>query len=664
MRNDNGCYVFAFFLILTLGVANCWGVPSIRKSVSIVRRLLRSRNSFAHSPLLIRSAVRPSFHRDVSAEEEPFMSDKLSSVLSVADDIIHSRGKISPSPSSALSHQPHWLDPVAISNHVQRRHEVDCAETQFAVEQPAEEATSSYSSRCVQHDRTFYEPVIVEYKSRDEGACSHHVLGVISKGPQPLLSKREVDTIRYATEHKWKQQKAQGETTSRFTYQRPGNYEAHIGDLGSHVVQDIVNPLLLNQLYPMVRTHFPACQGPAVGVQRDDGKDQPHKLCVYDALYIRYNATEANLVRQTQNQVSPLDSVGRGLGGAGQPLHRDLGLVSVNIMLNGAHEFQGGGTFFENQLLPCVKESSRNLENDGVESPSYPREPLKPAGVGHVLAHYSSERHAGASTQAGVRDVMVIFITAKSKNNTLSSLRQPPALIQSALLKQCRRDCMYLVSREQDDPERHRLDSILCRISHLRLATALVPTDGEAYLYLGGALMDYANSLAFLQQQQQHGAPLPRDKVEISSNDVVYTALQAAVHSLEVAARLSPCDSRVYNDLAIALTRLSACQKDTHVRHRKQVDEAYRRGRFLLQSYLTAGCDVMSEINSLELNYGLFLANRDDFEAASAVLERVARQGYSKLEEEERREVENHQDRILEDALKLYRFCRSRMTCQ
>jgi hypothetical protein len=53
------------------------------------------------------------------------------------------------------------------------------------------------------------------------------------------------------------------------------------------------------------------------------------QLFVYEAIVIRYNATANS---------------GAGHSGAGQPLHRDLGMPSVNIMLNDDADFTGWGT--------------------------------------------------------------------------------------------------------------------------------------------------------------------------------------------------------------------------------------------------------------------------------------------------------------------------------
>jgi hypothetical protein len=294
--------------------------------------------------------------------------------------------------------------------------------------------------------------------------------------------------------------------------------------LNSHATQAI-NSALQTKVYPLVRKAFADILPPE--------HEQP--LFVYDALVIRYNVTKAT---------------------AGQPLHRDLGLVSVNIMLNSPTEFQGGGTFFENQLL--LSESAQ---------------PLKPIGVGHALLHQSSQRHAGAATLAGIRDILVVFITVPSA----------PKLTNARLKTTCRDYC---------DNACHSAQAALeCRIRHYRLAVAMVPEDGEAEFLLGTTFMEYAFLLW---------------------NDEDITAatlyLQQAMDCFQTAAQFTPCDARVHNNWGITLERMEsrvametttttpsalASFLDTTTPSKTTTAEhAYQRGRKLLEASAKAGCDV------------------------------------------------------------------------
>jgi hypothetical protein len=344
---------------------------------------------------------------------------------------------------------------------------------------------------------------------------------------EPLLTSDERQQIRTAADHLWKNQNT---TASRFTYQRPGNYEAHLAELQTDLkigvppaTPSLIANTLLSKIYPMVRRAF----------QLEDYSGTAAPLCVYDALVIRYNATQA-----VSGQ------------GAGQPLHRDLGLVSVNLQLNSHLEFQGGGTWFENHPTDYDKI----------------KQPLKPVSAGHALAHFSSERHAGAATTKGVRDILVLFL--------LSTQPTP----------------MELCARLKGQP------SALSRC----LAIEQVPTDGEAWHYLGMAI----------QQENPE------------------TALQC----LRYATQFTPRDARLYNNLGLVLNRLGGCPI-----------QSYERSIELHTLSQSGGCQVDADLDSVLLNYGLYLSNKDEFAPACNVLERVS-QGDS--------------SRIQRDAAGLLRFCR------
>ena len=297
---------------------------------------------------------------------------------------------------------------------------------------------------------------------------------------------------------------------------------------------------------------------------------QSSLLFVYDALVIRYNATAS--------AAQP----------AGQPLHRDLGIVSINVMLN--EEFEGGGTFFENQLLN---------DNKALHGPLQPK-----GGAGHCLAHSSSQRHAGAGTVSGVRDILVFFVTTAA----------PSALIFNARLKQCRDVCCC----------DGKNSSLLCRIRHHRLALRYVPDDGEAFQYLGTALLEYAD---------YHGDD---------------NALQAAIACFRRAERLTPCDARVYNNLGISLGKLE--QKQQLVEQQGSAEEAYQKGLDILLKCQIAGCNVEHDLDSLSLNYGLYLAKQDRFAESYKILSRPAAK---------RKQLQD--SRTIQDAYRLWTFCERNM---
>ena len=392
-----------------------------------------------------------------------------------------------------------------------------------------------------------------------------------------ILNDTSLNLIRQAATNHWGDP---SNLKSRFTYQIPGNHEAHVADLGDSVKR-VVNDMLTERIYPMIRHAF----------SKDEGEVE--QLCVYDALYIRYNATQAKLSNVTI--------------GAGQPLHRDLGLVSVNVMMNPADDFVAGGTFFENQM----RSSSSSFKS-----------PLKPIGQGHCLLHRSSERHAGAATMQGVRDIMVLFVTGAG------TTAHPPAPIQSSLLKQCRTYCDACFP---EDP----LSSILCRLAHLRLAVEVAPIDGEAFQYLGLALLQYEGWLMSNTKDSQ------------KRMDV----LETAVDCLAQAQVLTPCDSRVYNNLALTLSRLVDLSPDQRSILGPRIEQAYTKATKLLQESFKAGCNVQEELDTVCLNHGLCVSNLDRFQDACSILERVA----------SRKVPDQDCGRVIEDAYRLWRFCESRV---
>ena len=386
----------------------------------------------------------------------------------------------------------------------------------------------------------------------------------------PILNATQVSTLRLAAEDYWNKATS---GTSRFTYQRIGNSEAHVCDLGQDA-KNVINCVLLESIYPLIRSAF----------YNDDDDDTSNNLCVYDALLIRYNATEA---------ANPL--------GAGQPLHRDLGIVSVNVMLNEQDEFEGGGTLFENQL--------RNGTNVA---------PLKPLGGGHCLAHFSNERHAGAATIAGVRDVLVVFVMARQENGVA------PLLIQNARLKQsARRDCQEMCGNDSTSV-------ILCRIQHQLMAIEAVPDDGEAFQYLGTALMDLAS---------------------VCDSKERNTILNAAIDCLRHATLLSPYDSRVHSNLGLALSR----RDSNSLEDESSAVEAYDKSLEILEQSREAGCDIEDEWDIVSLNYGLFLASMDRFSDSVCVLDRTARK-------KEAGGVEmTTTSQVIDDAHRLWLFCKRNM---
>ena len=451
-------------------------------------------------------------------------------------------------------------------------------------------------------------------------------IAIRTKERTPLLNQDEIQLLKHAADLYWNEQSDKS-SSSRFTYQRKGNSEAHLSDIVSfsrescinNDVPTLVDDILLHRVYPWIREAFLT--------NEKDINPENTSLYIYDSIFIRYNATEAN-------DISFAEMAGEGKKpggiGAGQPLHRDLGYVSVNIMLNDPSEFEGGGTFFENQLLS----SSTLWDNTQFNLEQFAGGPLRPLGAGHALAHFSSDRHAGAATIQGVRDILVIFIAAAEmvQKDTITS-SGAPKWEQSARLKTTARSfCQQCFGSEEVN---NMQDELLCRIQHLRLATDAAPTDGEAWHYLGMALIEYT--------------------------DIENQILDLAITCFEEALKHTPCDARLYNNLGLAWEkRLAELLQSNNVHNHSDlryihdnIKSSYEKAVVINSICSTVGCDVVPDLERVCLNFGLYLSYQDDYRGAVQVLERI--QFGSDLGD-----MPLARRRVIEDAHKLMSFCENR----
>ena len=450
---------------------------------------------------------------------------------------------------------------------------------------------------------------------------------------EPVLDDATISWIRQQAERQWNDKDMA--SSSRFTYQRPGNYEAHLADLiqrnsnnENYILNDktaggdLINRRLQESVYPTIRKAFGSyilSNGEEGGRENSDQLS----LCLYDAIVIRYNATEAQL----SNKNIGFD------GRAGQPLHRDLGLVSVNIMLNSNDEFDGGGTFFEDQLL------SSNVE-EAVK-------PVRPIGPGHAVMHLSSDRHAGSGIYGGVRDILVMFVTAARTDHLENNENHPyhfpkaPPLERCARLKSLARPASHVF----EDP----LDAAFCRAYYQRLAVTENRNDGEAWHYLGMALWDCYNAVT-----QNEGS-----KHMLADRDI---SAKASISCLEKASELTPCDARLFNNLGLVFGKASSSMNMTIS---SPVEQYYERAIALHRASKMAGCDVGPELDAAMLNYGLWLANKDEFRQSVNILSQID-SGRNALSQGQDKEAfgttsDPRHLRIIEDASNLLRFCRGQL---
>ena len=466
---------------------------------------------------------------------------------------------------------------------------------------PFETDRSAYS----QHDAwslTEYETINVEH--------GHYELATRTKHSNPLLSVDEIQHLKEASEFYWNKAEDEGQMSTRrshFTYQRKGNSEAHLSDVVQHYqrygtkqfdIVSLVNDLLLNRIYPWVREAYLS--------RVDRGNDL--ELFVYDSLFIRYNAT-ATVANDCKNNIRTT--------GAGQPLHRDLGYVSINVMLN--EGFDGGGTFFENQLLPLI--TRNNHTNEIV--------PLKPVGPGHAIAHYSNERHAGAATFEGIRDILVIFLMVTHR---CGDVQKAPRWLCNARLKAAARTYGSTFTNE---------DQLICRLLHHRLAIDELIDDGEAWHYLGMALLDY------------------NDHFQLSTFN---STVELGVSCLRESIKRTPCDGRLYNNLSLALERISySCNPDSSTIEdlREEIAMTYQKSLLLLTACKQIGCDVDVDYASLSLNYGLYLSKLDKFYLAIDVLSRIVPEKYTSIDNQNI--LDPTTERVVKDATCLMSFCKDQL---
>jgi len=453
-----------------------------------------------------------------------------------------------------------------------------------------------------QHDAwipTEYKTVYAEH--------GHYALATRTKHCNPLLSVDEIQHLKEASECYWNKAEDEDQTAARrshFTYQRKGNSEAHLSDVVQHYqrysskqfdVASLVNDLLLNRVYPWVREAYLS--------REDEGNEL--ELFVYDSLFIRYNATAASNYENIRAT------------GAGQPLHRDLGYVSINVMLN--EGFEGGGTFFENQLLPLI-----NLGNHTNQII-----PLKPVGPGHAIAHYSNERHAGAATFEGIRDILVIFLMV---THTCGDVRKAPRWLCNARLKAAARTHGSKFTNE---------DQLICRLLHHRLAIDELMDDGEAWHYLGMTLLDYSNHIQL-------------------STDI--STVELGVSCLRESIKHNPCDGRLYNNLGLALERMSYCcnpYSSTIEVLREEIAVTYQKSLLLLSACKKKGCDVDVDYASLSLNYGLYLSKLDNFCLAIDVLSRIVPEKVTSIDNQDM--LDPTTERAVKDATCLLSFCNDQL---
>jgi len=355
-------------------------------------------------------------------------------------------------------------------------------------------------------------PMIEWLKTSD----TNHKIAVKTIGDVPVFTEDDISMLRDAADRRFSH--ANGVPTSRYTMQYEGNSEVHLDDLcaADPSLKMRIDKILQNKVYPLVRKAF-----------ANDDEDSPEgPLCVYDSIFVRYNGDQARAL---------------GRDGASQPLHQDGGIYSINIALNSHKDisnengFTGGGTFFE------AFTDDQNLSS--IQRPESP---------GHAIFHKTTARHAGAPTTSGIRDILVIFLTAR-KSEEADNVESKTWRIERAMRLQSiakelpSRDLLipcleiaksndptnsemsywlgvHLLQGDMNDPSDERWNEICYGVDVLRDSTLLNPADARAHYHHGMAIS--ARHKYAMRTQRAHLLP-PADE-----------AANSMINAFEMAIRL------------------------------------------------------------------------------------------------------------------------------
>jgi len=343
-------------------------LPASRRSSSFSLAAITQTTSFAsHQSTGTATGTFPATDYDDSVPSVVLL-DHVDQILNSFTNSNNNNNKASP-----------WWDPSTILSNIDEDHERD---VQWAKQSslPFEKSGTTIDDA----SNNGRQNNLIQYEAIRDGTTGNYddnnnnnynkPIAIRTHRSTPLLNEDELQLLQKASQSYWDRPSEEegASEKSRFTYQRKGNSEAHLSDVvkytqkqqrrqqqpsaphqqhylnsinndNSNNIAPLVSDLLLNRIYPWVREAY---------LSREESTDNDNnlELYIYDSLFIRYNAThanEGNINLNSNGQRQQQEQRRRCTIGAGQPLHRDLGYVSVNIMLNSQEEFCGGRTFFE-----------------------------------------------------------------------------------------------------------------------------------------------------------------------------------------------------------------------------------------------------------------------------------------------------------------------------
>ncbi|KAL9183563.1 hypothetical protein ACHAXT_004419 [Thalassiosira profunda] len=384
-------------------------------------------------------------------------------------------------------------------------------------------------------------------------------VAVRTLGDVPLFDPDDVDLLRQAADKHFAL--AAGVQTSRYTMQYEGNSEVHLDDLcaSDPHLRVRIDRILNEKVYPLVRTAFSEDE------DLEEGGPPLGPLCVYDSIFVRYNGDVARAA---------------GRIGASQPLHQDGGIYSVNVALNAHRDdddngFTGGGTFLEALTV-----------GDG----EHIQRPIAP---GHAIVHKTTQRHAGAPTTSGIRDILVIFLTA----------RRPLHVENDANTWNVER-AMRLQSIAKEELSREKL------LPSLQLARENDPVNSEVPYWLGVHLIQGDMS---------------------DPSDARWKEICRGVESLQASALLNPADARAHYHLGMGISTRHKYAMRTKRAHllpppkeaAESLVEAFETAIQLERKCERAGCQNEINCAAAYLALGDFMARLKSFDKAMPYLNQV-----------------------------------------
>ena len=234
-----------------------------------------------------------------------------------------------------------------------------------------------------------------------------------------------------------------------------------------------------------------------------------------------------------------------------------------------------GGTFFEALTV--------GDDDEYIQRPNAP---------GHAIVHKTTQRHAGAPTTSGIRDILVIFLTARRPKEV--SVEENTWGIESAM-------------RLQSVAKETKRDKLL---PFLRLARDIDPTNSDILYWLGVHLM-----------QGDSNDP----------SDERWNEICQGVESLQYSAVLNPADARVHYHLGMAISTRHKYAMRTRRAHllpppkeaAETLIEAIETAMHLEAKCENAGCKNDINIAAGYLCLGDFMARLRDPDKAIVYLNQV-----------------------------------------